>query len=105
MDDLVEIKNRFVEYYKKLLGQVQGEPCDTHSLRDLMWQCCLPKGLVHGLEREVTKEEIIETFKSLKDNKAPGLDGYGAEFYKGTWDITGNDVVDAIGNFFKSSRL
>ena len=35
-----------------------------------------------SLCRAITEEEILETIKTLKGGKAPGPDGYGAEFYK-----------------------
>lgn len=34
------------------------------------------------MEQPITVEEISQTIKSLKTNKAQGLDGYTAEFYK-----------------------
>lgn len=34
------------------------------------------------LDEPVTSEETLAVIQSLKSNKSPGLDGFGAEFYK-----------------------
>ena len=36
------------------------------------------------LNKEISKDEIISVIKSLPNNKAPGLDGLGIEFFKNT---------------------
>jgi hypothetical protein len=38
----------------------------------------------------------------MRANKAPGLDGFSAEFFKAAWPIIGKEVVKAIKNFFFS---
>jgi len=53
----------------------------------------------------VTSSEIKEAMFSLKRNKAPGPDGYPADFFKKTWDIVGQDVIATILNFFHSGKL
>ncbi|KAK3229793.1 hypothetical protein Dsin_001674 [Dipteronia sinensis] len=50
--------------------------------------------------REVTNEEIREVCFSLHTNKAPGLYGFNAHFFKITWDIVGDDVISVVQEFF-----
>jgi hypothetical protein len=52
------------------------------------------------LDKEVTEDEIRETLFHVKANKAPGLNGFSADFFKATWPIVGKDVVAAIQGFF-----
>ena len=41
---------------------------------------------IEDFRRNVTVEEIVDVFKSIKANKAPGPDGYSAGFYKKAWE-------------------
>jgi hypothetical protein len=34
------------------------------------------------LEMEITKQEIVEALKKMKNNRTPGTDGFTAEFFK-----------------------
>lgn len=42
---------------------------------------------------------------SIHENKAPGIDGYNSGFYKATWGVVGEDIVQAIQNFFNTGIL
>ncbi|XP_071726835.1 uncharacterized protein [Rutidosis leptorrhynchoides] len=50
--------------------------------------------------RPVTTLEIKEAFFNIGDSKSPGPDGYSAAFFKEGWDIVGDDVVQAVKEFF-----
>lgn len=54
---------------------------------------------------EVTKEEIYTALQSIGDDKAPGIDGFNAFFFKKTWPIIQNDLISAITNFFSTSKM
>lgn len=41
----------------------------------------------------------------LPNNKALGIDGFPVGFFKANWDIMGNEVCEAILQFFKSGKL
>ncbi|KAK5826815.1 hypothetical protein PVK06_021747 [Gossypium arboreum] len=45
------------------------------------------------LKAEYTKEEIHEAFKEMGPTKAPGEDGFPAQFYQKCWSIIGEDVT------------
>ena len=43
--------------------------------------------------------------KSIGSDKAPGIDGYNALFFKNTWKIIEHDVIDAVKSFFNTGNL
>ena len=46
--------------------------------------------------RAATLEEVEEIVKGMKKNKAPGPDGFTAEFYQASWDFIGQDILDVV---------
>ena len=57
------------------------------------------------MARPVTRDEIKLVIFSLNENKALGPDGYNVHLFKNAWSIIGEEVVDAIHNFFVNGRL
>lgn len=41
----------------------------------------------------------------LNPNRAPGVDGFNGAFYKSAWGIIDEDLLEAINNFLRSSKL
>ncbi|GJR90251.1 hypothetical protein Tco_0214262, partial [Tanacetum coccineum] len=39
------------------------------------------------------------------NDKSPGLDGYTAAFFKEAWDIVGQDVINAVKEFFANGKI
>ncbi|XP_074305100.1 uncharacterized protein LOC141640037 [Silene latifolia] len=97
------IQNTFLGYYQMLLGSNaptirvnktivrQGKICsDEHS--DI-------------LLAPVTKKEVKDALFHIPNDKAPGPDGYSSKFFKDSWDIVGEEVSEAIMDFFESGSL
>jgi hypothetical protein len=59
----------------------------------------------HVLAQDVTREEIKHAMFSLKNNKAPGPDGFNAGFFKRMWHIFGEDVINVVSSFFQIRRM
>ncbi|XP_070017404.1 uncharacterized protein [Nicotiana sylvestris] len=53
----------------------------------------------------MTKEQIYQVLQSIEDFKAPGCDGYNAVFFKKTWEIIGDELVEAIQEFFRITEV
>jgi hypothetical protein len=47
-------------------------------------------------EHDITKDEILESFKSMQGGKSPGNDGLGKEFYLEFWDKIGDKLYNSI---------
>ncbi|GJW90667.1 RNA-directed DNA polymerase, eukaryota, reverse transcriptase zinc-binding domain protein, partial [Tanacetum coccineum] len=53
----------------------------------------------------VSDMEIKETLFDICDNKAPGLDGYSAKFFKYAWSVIKNEVCDVVKEFFRTGKM
>jgi hypothetical protein len=45
------------------------------------------------LTSSFTEEEVLEAISQMELNKAPGPDGFHAEFYKKFWDVIKSDLM------------
>ncbi|GJY79704.1 RNA-directed DNA polymerase, eukaryota [Tanacetum coccineum] len=57
------------------------------------------------LESDVTYEEIKKAVWDCGTNKSPGPDGFTFEFFRKYWKIIQQDVVNAVQEFFASSKF
>jgi hypothetical protein len=75
------LKTFITEFYKKLFGA----PASSHiSLSEGVTQD-IPQ--LSDVEKDIltspfTEEEVFEAISSMEHNKAPGTDGFPAEFYQ-----------------------
>ncbi|XP_019246260.1 PREDICTED: uncharacterized protein LOC109225905 [Nicotiana attenuata] len=53
----------------------------------------------------VTKEQIYQDLQSIEDSKDPGCDGYNAVFFKKTWKTIGDELVEAVQEFFRTTEV
>lgn len=44
--------------------------------------------------------EISKALDNIRDLKAPDLDGFGAKFFKSSWNIINKDVITVVIEFF-----
>ncbi|GJR74108.1 hypothetical protein Tco_0086473 [Tanacetum coccineum] len=58
-----------------------------------------------NMVRDVTNKEIKTAMFDIGDDKAPGPDGFTSTFFKKSWHIVGNDVCNAVRDFFNNGCL
>jgi len=94
--DAVEVKDSIVSYFQKIFGGSNFKMVLDSS----MLSGALPRRLSHPqsmfLDTPITDEESQKTLFSLKDNKAPGPDGFSVGFFKKSWSIVGPETINAI---------
>ena len=57
------------------------------------------------LSAPIAISEIKAALWAIGDEKSPGPDGFGARFFKASWDVTGPELCSAVKEFFTSGRL
>jgi hypothetical protein len=62
----------------------------------------LPMAANAALEEPITMDELITTMRKGKAHKLPGQDGICHEFYKVTWDIIKQDMLDVLNHMYKN---
>ncbi|XP_043696737.1 uncharacterized protein LOC122647384, partial [Telopea speciosissima] len=101
--DPSQIKEEAISFNKKLFG--------TDSADNGFLPSSVP--LQHGLSLaqqesligRVSNKEIMEVVFAMKNSRAPGPDGFGAAFFKHSWDVVGEDLTLAVKWFFSKTGL
>ncbi len=53
----------------------------------------------------LTIEEVFNALQSMKNGKAPGLDGLPVEFYKAYWHLLGEDLLAVLSDSLDKGQL
>ncbi|KAK4384464.1 putative ribonuclease H protein [Sesamum angolense] len=100
-----EVVDEFVSFYQRLLGgERRREYIDLRYLRPWARHVVTPAECTMLVQRP-TREEVKDAFFDIAEDKAPGPDGYSSGFYKAAWPVIGDEVVNAILEFFTTGRL
>lgn len=99
-----DLQKEVVKFYKDLMGTSastlpaidveimrRGPMLDVSQQRTL----CAP----------VTEQEIFNALSSIGDNKAPGVDGFNAYFFKRMWGIIKLDIIQVVQEFFFNGKM
>lgn len=54
---------------------------------------------------DIIEQEIYAGLQSIGNDKASGIDGCNAFFFKYTWKIIKNDIIESVRSFFKTGKL
>lgn len=90
-----QVNEAFIQYYIKFLGT-------ERSTRSEIQEVVIKDGPVvseeqgRHLMRRFAHEEIKEALFSIPGDKSPGPDGYGSHFFKDSWDVFGDECIEAI---------
>jgi len=81
------LEGYFVSYFQKILEGSNSEMVLDSSMLSGALPIISSSKHVSWLS-PITDEEIKKTLFSLKDNKAPGLDGFSVGFFKKSWSMS-----------------
>ncbi|KAG6530434.1 hypothetical protein ZIOFF_012668 [Zingiber officinale] len=98
------ISRAMIDFYEDLLGVESHARVHSDSS---IWQAgkLLSSEQATYLCRPVSYDEVKSTLMGMGSNKAPGVDGFNAYFFKKEWDTVGPSVFAAIDEFFRTGCL
>ncbi|XP_022003043.1 uncharacterized protein LOC110900463 [Helianthus annuus] len=96
------VVDALVSHYSNFLGVEY--PVESVNLEDVFTNV-LSANVADYMVRQVTREEIKQAMFSISENKSPGPDGYTSAFFKHAWDIVGEEVTNAVLDFFDNGQL
>lgn len=99
-----EIEDEVLQFYSCLVGSASNERrgLDLDALRNGRQRPC---DMAQTLIEAVFETEIYQALKDIGDEKASGIDGFNAKFFKDSWSIVKNDVVEAVLDFFNTNKM
>lgn len=106
ISDTTQMKAMLIDYYIDLLGtkNLAVQPLSVDRIKELNNFRC-SSDLAVQLTAIPSTEEVTSTLFSLPRNKAPGPDGFTADFFVSSWAIVGPSLIEAVTDFFKTGKL
>jgi hypothetical protein len=96
IEGLDKLKSYITNYYKNLFGAPEeGNFFLDESRRDDIPQVSTEENNL--LTAEYSEDEVRKAIFQMEHNKAPGPDGFPAEFYQTFWDTIKGDLLDLFG--------
>nr|GEY88361.1 hypothetical protein [Tanacetum cinerariifolium] len=105
-----QVPEVFVAHYEHFLGM--STACNALDMEDLFFNKVsdlTASNMVHVITNEEVKSAMFDKVKSamfdIGDDKAPGPDGFTSTFFKKGWEVVGNDVCNAVWDFFSNGYI
>ncbi|GJV81463.1 RNA-directed DNA polymerase, eukaryota, reverse transcriptase zinc-binding domain protein [Tanacetum coccineum] len=97
------VGDQFVSHFKNVLGR--SSSVLPFNDPDSLFVKKLPVSEALNLVRSVSNEEIKLALFDIDGNKAPGPDGFSSQFFKESWSIVGDEMCNAVRDFFSNGKL
>lgn len=98
-----KVPEQFVKNFEQLLGCAVN--VQSIEDRDDIFTCTLNEEEAAVMVQDVTNSEVKKAMFDIANIKAPSPDGFTACFFKKAWSMIGDEVCDAIKEFFRSGKM
>ncbi|GJS88285.1 RNA-directed DNA polymerase, eukaryota [Tanacetum coccineum] len=101
IDKPYKVKNKFLNHFSNRFARPTGPNIvlDSNMFKQLSSE------QIADLECDVTYDEIKRAVWDCGTNKSPGPDGFTFDFIRTYWKIINQDVVNAVREFFVTSKF
>ncbi|XP_035838846.1 uncharacterized protein LOC118486474 [Helianthus annuus] len=97
-----QVRTAFLNHYTNFLGM--EDQVENLDIGDLFVNTLTDFSANH-MVRSVTRDEVKKAMFGIGENKAPGPDGYTSDFFKHSWDVVGDQVTNAVLDFFENGQM
>ena len=106
VQNVSQIKDMIIAYYSHLLGSDSDiiQPFSVQKIQELHPFRC-DTDLAGKLTTIPSDDEITQAVFSMPKNKAPGPDGFSAEFFWEAWPVVKESTISAVREFFLTGHL
>ena len=98
-EDETNVRSQLVLFYQGLYEETKVG-CPT---MDGLEFACIEEDERLSLEKEFTKEEVIQVLREMEGDKAPSPDGFTMAFFHKCWSVVEKDVMDFFDYFYRHS--
>ncbi|KAL2933614.1 LINE-1 retrotransposable element ORF2 protein [Bienertia sinuspersici] len=99
------VSKAFLDYYEQLIGTTDEGGRQQVEMEVVEVGPRLSNTQHDRLIAPFTSADVKDAIFSMDGSKAPGPDGFNAQFYKENWDIVGELVTKAVLEFFQKGKL
>ena len=100
------IMNELKDYYQNLYSKQDSDLNEelSSTFLDNNNIPILSEESMMECEGKLSLEECYEALQMFSNGKAPGNDGFTADFYKGFWDLLGHQLTDALNYSYEHGK-
>ncbi|XP_060182229.1 uncharacterized protein LOC132611886 [Lycium barbarum] len=99
-----DVEAEFMQFFVNLMGTSNDVMLCPNS-EVTRKEPCLSLLQHQQLVQEITRQEIADAIKGMPSDKAPGVDGFPIEFFTKNWVEIGEDVYQAVTQFFTTGKM
>jgi hypothetical protein len=99
-----DVLNTFVTHLRQKYGPIAIESSCVAKMRNAIQPTC-PSKYTDQLEHPITSGEILSALRAGARHKAPGIDGFGLQFYTANWQTIYPDFLELLNQMFLHKKI